>query len=80
MNEINKPLPNIFNNTAFDAIVQIVFRDVQDYINVKDDPYFRDVVNPDRFNFADDAESKMVFGWFERHVADGKIVRERERL
>ncbi|KAK4902961.1 hypothetical protein LTR49_026966 [Elasticomyces elasticus] len=52
----------------------IVFRNVQDYINVKDDPHYRTVVNPDHVNFADGPGTMMSFGWFENHLADGKLT------
>lgn len=66
-------LPSV-NVAPFDAIVQIVFRDIQDYINVKNDPHFMNVVNPDHVNFADVANTMMSAGWYEKHVADGKLV------
>ncbi|KAL9592940.1 MAG: hypothetical protein Q9219_007706 [cf. Caloplaca sp. 3 TL-2023] len=66
-------LPTI-NHAPYDAFVQIVFRDIQDYINVKNDPHYRDVVNPDHGNFADAAGTRMAVGWFERHVCGGEKV------
>ncbi|PGH23593.1 hypothetical protein AJ80_02373 [Polytolypa hystricis UAMH7299] len=57
-----------------DTVVQIVFRDVQDYINVRSDPHFENVVNPDHVNFADGTRTQMVTGWFEAHIVDGKVV------
>lgn len=66
-------LPSV-NVAPYDAFVQIVFRDVRDYINVKDDPHYQNVVNPDHVNFADHSNTLMSAGWYERHVADGKLV------
>ena len=76
MKEIDTLFPNLpgVNHSPYDAIVTIVFRDAQDYINVKNDPHFRSVVNPDHVNFADGANTMMSYGWFEKHVADGKLV------
>lgn len=57
-----------------DCVVQIVFRDVQDYVRVREDEHFKTVVNPDHDVFSDPARTKFVTGWFEFHVADGKAV------
>ncbi|KAL9598508.1 MAG: hypothetical protein Q9179_003885 [Wetmoreana sp. 5 TL-2023] len=76
MEDLDKLFPNLplVNRAPYDAFVQIIFKDVQDYIKVKDDPHYRTVVNPDHANFADGPNTMMSFGWFERHVADGKLV------
>lgn len=58
----------------YDAVVQIVFRDVEDYVKVRQDPHYKQVVVPDHDNFADGAKTKFVTGSFEYHVADGKLV------
>jgi hypothetical protein len=57
-----------------DCFVQIVFRDLEHYLEVRRDPHFTNVVGPDHDNFADGARTKFVTGWFEVHVADGKLV------
>lgn len=57
-----------------DAFVQIVFRDIQDYINVKEDPHYKEIVAPDHANFADGQKTRIVIGWLESHVEDGKVV------
>ena len=51
-----------------DAFVQILFQRVQDYVNVREDPYYKQVVLPDLANFGDPARSSMTVGRFERHV------------
>ena len=78
MKDIAKLFPNLksVNHSQFDAFVTIVFRNVQDYIDVKNDPHYMGVVNPDHANFADGPSTMMSFGWFERHVADGKLVED----
>ncbi len=62
------------NVAEYDCIVQMVFRDVQDFINVKDDPHYKMVVLPDHGHFADVKRTSMVTGWFETHIAGGKLV------
>lgn len=62
------------NISDCDAIIQIVFKDVEDYLRVQKDPHFINVVSPDHKNFADSTGTKFAMGWFEVHVADGKVV------
>ncbi|WPH01308.1 EthD domain-containing protein [Acrodontium crateriforme] len=78
MGQIDQLFPNLpsVNHTTYDAFVTIVFRDIEDYISVKNDPHYLKVVNPDHANFADPSGTMMGFGWFERHVADGQLVEE----
>lgn len=74
--DLDKMFPGLpsANVAPYDAFIQIVFRDLQDYINVKDDPHYLSVVNPDHVNFADLPNTVMSAGWYEKHVADGKLV------
>jgi hypothetical protein len=76
MKDLKLMFPNLpdVNAAPYDAVVQMVFRDVEDYIAVKNDEHFRKVVNPDHVNFADPANTLMSVGWFERHVANGQLV------
>lgn len=59
-----------------DMVVQIVFKDLQDYMRVQKDPHYLNVVNPDHRNFADPLKTKFVTGWFEVHVGDGRVISE----
>jgi len=64
-----------FNGTAdYDCIVQCQFRDVEDFVRMKKDPFYLEQVMPDHERFADTQRSKMTVGWFEDHVRDGEIV------
>ncbi|KAL8727580.1 MAG: hypothetical protein Q9181_005664 [Wetmoreana brouardii] len=76
MKDIDSLFPNLSscNHSSYDAFVTIVFRNIQDYINVKNDPHYMSVVNPDHANFADGPSTMMSFGWFEKHVADSKLT------
>ncbi|KAI4148364.1 MAG: hypothetical protein LQ341_001606 [Variospora aurantia] len=76
MKDIDQLFPNLssVNHSPYDGFITIVFRDMQDYINVKNDPHYMSVVNPDHANFADGPSTMMSFGWFERHVAGGQLV------
>ena len=57
-----------------DAVIQIVFNDIEDYLRVRKDPHFVSVVNPDHANFADSTRTRFSTGWFEVHVQDGRVV------
>jgi hypothetical protein len=76
MKDIENLFPNLpsVNRSPYDAFVTIVFRNIEDYVSVKNDPHYLSVVNPDHANFADGPSTMMSFGWFEKHVADGKLV------
>jgi hypothetical protein len=62
------------NEAEYDCIIQIAFKDPQDFINVKEDPHYKKVVLPDHGNFADTERTTMVTGWLEMHVEKGQIV------
>ncbi|ERF73794.1 hypothetical protein EPUS_09288 [Endocarpon pusillum Z07020] len=76
MKDIDNLFPNLssVNPSSYDAFMTIVFRDVRDYIHVKNDPHYVSVVNPDHANFGDGPGTMMSFGWSEKHVADGRLV------
>ena len=42
----------------YDSFVQAVFEDVEDFVRLKQDPFYVSVVGPDHENFADTARSK----------------------
>jgi hypothetical protein len=75
-----KDLPKLYPNlpavkySPYDALVTIVFRDPQDYIDVKNDAHFVNVVNPDHKNFSGPEGTYMAYGWFEKHVSEGQLV------
>ncbi|KAG6989879.1 hypothetical protein G7Y79_00062g093570 [Physcia stellaris] len=66
--------PQFDNHADYDCFVQAIFKDVEDFVRMKADPYYREVVAPDHENFADTTRSSMTTGWVEDHVLDGKIV------
>ncbi|KIW87579.1 uncharacterized protein Z519_11904 [Cladophialophora bantiana CBS 173.52] len=80
--DVNKPyLEKVYgaelpaeNVSDCDAVIQIVFKDIEDYLRVRTDPHFVNVVNPDHHNFADPTKTRFSMGWFEVHVSQGKVV------
>lgn len=63
------------NVADYDCFIHVVFKDIQDYLNVKNDPHYKEVVMPDHGNFADQKRTKMVTGWYEKHISNGQAVR-----
>ncbi|KAI9762129.1 MAG: hypothetical protein M4579_000609 [Chaenotheca gracillima] len=57
--------PQFANLAEYDSIVEIVFRDVEDFVKMKADPEYKTKVMPDHENFANTKTSKMTIGWFE---------------
>ncbi|MCJ1423846.1 hypothetical protein MMC29_001731 [Sticta canariensis] len=66
--------PQFDNHAEYDSFVQAVFKDVEDFVRMKADPLWREVVAPDHENFADTKRSCMTVGWVEDHILDGKVV------
>ncbi|KFY00263.1 hypothetical protein O988_03420 [Pseudogymnoascus sp. VKM F-3808] len=66
--------PQFENLADYDCIVTAVFRNIDDFVRMKQDPYYIDKVMPDHENFADTTRSKMTVGWIEDHVRDGVAV------
>jgi len=50
-----------FNGTAdYDCIVQATFRNIEDFVKMKSDPFFQEKVTPDHENFADTTRSRYA--------------------
>ncbi|KAJ0134004.1 hypothetical protein HZ326_22942 [Fusarium oxysporum f. sp. albedinis] len=64
-----------FANVAdYDAIIQIFFDDVQDFVRMKADPFFQKSVTPDHEEFADTARSRMTIGLVHDIIMDGRAI------
>jgi hypothetical protein len=50
--------PQFSNLTDYDAFIQIVFDDVEDFVRLKADPFFKKNITPDHENFADTKRSR----------------------
>lgn len=50
--------PQFANVADYDCIVQVMFRNVEDFVRMKADPFFKEKVTPDHENFADTKRSK----------------------
>lgn len=75
MNQIFGHFPE-GQTAGYDCIIQIVFKDVQDYIRAKDDPYYKEVILPDHTRFANREKTFFVTGWLDTHVLNGQVLPE----
>ena len=50
--------PQFANIADFDCFVQIQFRDIDEFVKMKADPFFKARITPDHENFADTKRSK----------------------
>jgi len=73
---INQTHPGLPESSLSDCntVIQIVFKDIANYLRVREEPDFKNIVGPDHVNFADAGKTRFVTGWFEVHVQDGKVV------
>ncbi|KAL4912426.1 EthD domain-containing protein [Aspergillus aurantiobrunneus] len=58
----------------YDCFIQILFRDVEDYIRAKNDPYYQQVIFPDHANFADNERTVFVTGWVQTLILNGELA------
>ncbi|PMD17253.1 hypothetical protein NA56DRAFT_691909 [Hyaloscypha hepaticicola] len=64
-----------FANVAdYDCIVQIQFRDVEQFVALKSDPEYKKTIFADHEKFADTKRSKMTIGWVTDILRDGALV------
>ncbi|KAJ5655730.1 hypothetical protein N7507_007680 [Penicillium longicatenatum] len=62
------------NVADFDCFSQVVFRDIEDYKRMKQDPWYKEHLIGDHEKFADTKRSMMTIGWIEEFVRDGEVV------
>ncbi|KAL2808492.1 EthD domain-containing protein [Aspergillus granulosus] len=62
------------NVADFDCFSQVVFKDIEDYKRMKQDPWYQEHLIGDHEKFADTKRSMMTIGWIEEFVRDGEVV------
>ncbi|KAL4780402.1 hypothetical protein BJX76DRAFT_351027 [Aspergillus varians] len=67
--------PQFANVNDFDCFSQVVFRSLDDYKRMKQDPWYKERLMGDHENFADTRRSQMTIGWIEEFVRDGSVPR-----
>ncbi|OJJ57385.1 hypothetical protein ASPSYDRAFT_79588 [Aspergillus sydowii CBS 593.65] len=58
----------------FDCFSQVVFKDIENYKRMKQDPWYQEHLIGDHEKFADTKRSMMTIGWIEEFVRDGEVV------
>ncbi|KAJ5761821.1 uncharacterized protein N7511_005203 [Penicillium nucicola] len=66
--------PQMANVADFDCFSQVVFKDIEDYKRMKQDPWYKEHLVGDHEKFADTKRSMMTIGWVEEFVRDGEVV------
>ncbi|KAL4877761.1 EthD domain-containing protein [Aspergillus karnatakaensis] len=56
----------------YDSTSQFLFRDIEDYVRGRQDPFYKEVIEPDQANFADASRTKFVTGWVEVAIVGGE--------
>lgn len=62
------------NLVGFDCFSQVIFKSVEDYKRMKEDPWYKVNLVGDHENFADTKRSMMTIGWVSGFVRDGHVV------
>ncbi|MCJ1400490.1 Decarboxylase AgnL1 [Xylographa trunciseda] len=58
----------------FDCFSQVVFKSVDDYKRMKEDPWYKLHLVGDHEKFADTKRSMMTIGWITEFIRDGEVV------
>lgn len=66
--------PQFANIAPYDCVVSVVFPDIECFVRMKADPYFKQTVGPDHEKFADTKRSQMMIGLYAPLMKDGKLV------
>ncbi|KAI1734861.1 EthD domain-containing protein [Xylaria scruposa] len=66
--------PQFANIADYDCFSQAVFRSLEDYKAMKQDPWYKERLIGDHEKFADTKRSCMTIGWIEEFVRDGVAV------
>ncbi|RYP41568.1 hypothetical protein DL767_000910 [Monosporascus sp. MG133] len=60
------------NLADFDCFSQVVFKSVDDYKRMKEDPWYKEHLMGDHEKFADTKRSTMTIGWITEFIRDGE--------
>ncbi|ORY69642.1 EthD domain-containing protein [Pseudomassariella vexata] len=66
--------PQMANVADFDCFSQVVFKNVEDYKRMKEDPWYKEHLMGDHEKFADTKRSTMTIGWIEEFIREGEVV------
>ncbi|KAL4864341.1 hypothetical protein BDV12DRAFT_201209 [Aspergillus spectabilis] len=59
--------PDIPESITMDyySMFQFLFNDKDDYVRAREDPFYREVIEPDQGSFVDASRTRFVTGWVE---------------
>lgn len=66
----------MMNLADFDCFSQVVFKSVDHYKMMKEDPWYKKHLAGDHEEFADTQKSMMTIGWITDYIIDGEVVKE----
>ncbi|KAL2859782.1 EthD domain-containing protein [Aspergillus lucknowensis] len=66
--------PQMVNIADYDCFSQVVFRDLEGYKRMKEDPWYKEHLVRDHEVFADTKRSQMTIGWISQFVDRGVVV------
>ena len=64
----------MMNLAGYDCFSQVVFKDIEGYRRMKEDPWYKENLVGDHEKFADTKKSAMTIGWITEFVRDGEVV------
>jgi EthD domain len=67
-----------FAVATYDGFVELLMRDLEDFKRAQQDPFYVEKVAPDEAKMADPAKTKIIVGWEECYVLDGKVLADGE--
>jgi len=62
------------NIADYDGLMELTMPSLSCFDEAQKDPYYLEVVAPDELKFADVPRTKILIGWEEVYVKDGKKV------
>jgi hypothetical protein len=70
----------MLNLADFDCFSQVVFKSVDHYKKMKENPWYKERLEGDYEKFADTQRSMMTIGWINECIRDGQVVSGDEGL
>lgn len=62
------------NLADFDVFSQAIFKSVDDFRRIREDPWYKEHLMGDHEKFADTKRSTMTIGWVHEFVNEGHVV------
>ncbi|OCL03380.1 hypothetical protein AOQ84DRAFT_302904 [Glonium stellatum] len=62
------------NDADYDMVTQIRFPDTQNFVNFRNNPFYKEKIMADHDHFTDPERVFMSVGWVEGHIIDGQVA------